>query len=233
LPPRRLAASHTGRSALSSFGQVLEYWPFLLSGVALTIEVSLVAMLGGIAIGLLVALVRIARVPLLDAAASLYVDFFRTTPVLAQLIWIYYALPILTGKSLTAFVAGSIGLSFYAGSFLAEIFRAGILSVERGQTEAALALGMSRSQAMRRVILPQATVRMLPPIGSSLITLVKDSALLSIISVPELMRQSETLASLTFRRMEVLTIAAVIYFALTYPLSRGVSWLHRRFAPES
>jgi polar amino acid transport system permease protein len=169
----------------------------------------------------------------LNGAASLYVDFFRATPVLAQLIWIYYALPILTGKSLTAFVAGSIGLSLYAGSFLAEIFRAGILSVERGQSEAALALGMSRAQAMRRVILPQATVRMLPPIGSSLITLVKDSALLSIIAVPELMRQSEALASLTFRRMEVLTVVSVIYFGLTYPLSRGVNYLHRRFIPES
>ena len=190
-------------------------------------------MLGGMAIGIVVALVRIARVPILDGIAALYVDFFRATPVLAQLVWIYYALPILTGTSLTAFVAGSIGLSLYAGSFLSEIFRAGILSIERGQTEAALALGMSGAQAMRRVILPQALVRMLPPIGSSLITLVKDSALLSIISLPELMRQSEALASLTFRRMEVLTIAAVLYFVLTYPLSRGVNALHRRLIPEA
>jgi polar amino acid transport system permease protein len=190
--------------------------------------VSLIAMVCGLLIGVIVALVRIARVPVASGVATLYVDFFRATPVLAQLIWIYYALPIITGKSLTAFVAGSIGLSLYAGSFLSEIFRAGIISVERGQTEAALALGMSRSQAMR-----QAVTRMLPPIGSSLITLVKDSALLSVISVPELMRQSETLASLTFRRMEVLTVAAFIYFAMTYPLSRGVDYLHRRFAPES
>jgi polar amino acid transport system permease protein len=149
------------------------------------------------------------------------------------LIWIYYALPILTGQSLTAFVAGSLGLSLYAGSFFSEIFRAGILSVERGQAEAALALGMTQAQAMRRVILPQAVVRMLPPIGSSLITLVKDSSLLSIISVPELMRQSETLASLTFRRMEVLSVGAVIYFGLSFPLSRAVDSLHRRYAPES
>jgi polar amino acid transport system permease protein len=218
---------------MSSFAEVLEYWPFLLSGLVLTIQVSIVAMLGGMAIGLFVALVRIAHVPVVNGVTVLYVDFFRATPVLAQLIWIYYALPILTGKSLTAFAAGAIGLSLYAGSFLSEIFRAGILSVERGQSEAALALGMSRAQAMRRVILPQALVRMLPPIGSSLITLVKDSALLSIISLPELMRQSEALASLTFRRMEVLTIAAMLYFALTYPLSRGVDYLHRRFAPES
>jgi polar amino acid transport system permease protein len=201
--------------------------------VIVTIQVSLVAMVGGMAIGLVVALLRIARVPVLNGLASLYVDFFRSTPVLAQLIWIYYALPILTGQSLTAFVAGSLGLSLYAGSFFSEIFRAGILSVERGQAEAALALGMTQAQAMRRVILPQAVVRMLPPFGSSLITLVKDSSLLSIISVPELMRQSETLASLTFRRMEVLTVAAVIYFGLTFPLSRAVDSLHRRYAPES
>jgi polar amino acid transport system permease protein len=199
----------------------------------LTIQVSLIAMVFGLLIGVLVALVRIAQVPVINGIATLYVDFFRSTPVLAQLIWIYYALPIITGKSLTAFVAGAIGMSLYAGSFLSEIFRAGILSIERGQTEAALALGMSKSQAMRRIILPQAVTRMLPPIGSSLITLVKDSALLSVISVPELMRQSETLASLTFRRMEVLTVAAFIYFAMTYPLSRGVDYLHRRFAPET
>lgn len=217
---------------MSSFVQVLQYWPFLLSGVLLTIQVSLVSMLGGIAIGLLVALTRTARVPVASGIATLYVDFFRTTPVLAQLIWFYYAFPILTGVSLTAFVAGTIGLSLYAGSFLSEIFRAGILSIERGQTEAALALGMNRAQTLRRVILPQATVRMLPPIGSSLITLVKDSALLSIIAVPELMRQSDALASITFRRMEVLSVAAMIYFALTYPLSRGVDYLHRRFAAE-
>ena len=217
---------------MSSFAQVLQYWPFLLSGVLLTIQVSLIAMLGGIAIGLVVALVRIARIPVASGIASLYVDFFRATPVLAQLVWIYYALPLLAGVSLTAIVAGSIGLSLYAGSFLSEIFRAGILSIERGQTEAALALGMNRAQTLRRVILPQATVRMLPPIGSSLITLVKDSALLSIIAVPELMRQSDALASITFRRMEVLSIAAMMYFALTYPLARGVDYLHRRFAAE-
>ena len=218
---------------MSSFQQVLQYWPFLLSGIELTILVSLVAMAGGMAIGLLVALVRIANVPVVNPLAVLYVDFFRSTPVLAQLVWVYYALPILTGISISAFAAGSLGLSLYAGSFFSEIFRAGILSVERGQTEAALALGMNRLQAMRRVILPQAMVRMLPPIGSSLITLVKDSALVSIISVPELMRQSEALASITFRRMEVLTITALIYFALTYPLSRGVDYLHRRLAAET
>ena len=215
---------------LSEIGEVLQYWRFLATGLRWTVEISLISVVGGSLIGLLVALIRISRLPVLSWAAALYVDFFRATPLLVQLLWIYYALPILTGRSLTAVTAGALGLSLYAGSFLAEIIRAGILSVERGQSEAALALGMNHAQAMRRVILPQATVRMLPPIASTFITLVKDSALLSIISVPELMRQSETLASITFRRMEVLTVAAAVYFALTYPLSLGVNFLHRRLA---
>lgn len=190
-------------------------------------------MVAGSVIGLLIALLRLSGLPGLSWVAILYVDFFRATPLLIQLVWIYYALPIISGRSFTAVQAGAIGLSLYAGSFLAEIFRAGILSVERGQTEAALALGMNRVQTMVRVILPQGLVRMLPPIASTFITLVKDSALLSIISVPDLMRQAETLSSITFRRMEVLTVAGVLYFALTYPVSLGVNFLHRRLAVES
>lgn len=218
---------------LGGFGEVLRYWPFLLDGLRWTVQISLIAMAGGLLIGMLVALARVYQVPVLSTVGALYVDFFRSTPVLAQLIWIYYALPILTGKSLTAITAGSIGLSLYAGSFLSEVFRAGLLSVERGQTEAALALGMTRLQSLRRVVLPQAIVRMLPPIGSSLVTLVKDSSLLTVIAVPELMRQSETLASITFRRMEVLTVIAFVYFLMTYPISRGVDYLHHRLGTDS
>lgn len=227
-----MLATHTRSSLLDGFGDVLQYYRFLLSGLRWTVQLSLISIAGGSALGLLVALVRLARIPVLSWAAVLYVDFFRATPLLVQLVWIYYALPILSGYSLTAITAGGLGLSLYAGSFLSEIIRAGILSVERGQSEAALSLGMSRAQAMRRVILPQAMTRMLPPIASTFITLIKDSALLSIIAVPELMRQTEALASITFRRMEALTVAAALYFALTYPLARGVNFLHRRLAVE-
>jgi polar amino acid transport system permease protein len=221
------------RIHLGAFDNVLQYWPFLLSGLRWTVQISVIGIVGGCVVGLVVALLRLSGLPLVTQVCSLYVDFFRATPFLVQLIWIYYAMPILTGLSLTAEVAGALGLSLYAGSFLAEIFRAGVLSVERGQSEAALALGMNWVQAMTRIILPQAMVRMLPPITSTLITLIKDSSLLSIISVPELMRQSEALASITFRRMEVLTIIAIVYFAVTYPLSLGVTALHRRLASDS
>ena len=178
---------------------------------------------------MLAALARISGVRPLGWIASIYVDFFRTTPLLVQLVWIYFALPILIGESLDGVQAGALGMSLYAGSFLAEIIRAGILSVERGQSEAALALGMTSAQVMRRIILPQAVVRMLPPIASTFISLIKDSSLASIVSVPELMRQSQALASFTQRNMEALTVAAILYFGLTYPLSLLVNALHRRF----
>ena len=179
---------------------------------------------------MLAALARISGIRLLDWIATIYVDFFRTTPLLVQLVWIYFALPILIGQSLSGVQAGALGLSLYAGSYLAEIIRAGILSVERGQSEAALALGMTYAQVMRRIVLPQAVVRMLPPIASTFISLIKDSSLASIVSVPELMRQTQALASFTQRNMESLTVAAFLYFGLTYPLSLVVNYLHRRFA---
>jgi len=125
-------------------------------------------------------------------------------------------------------VAGSLVLTLYSGSFHTETFRAGILSIERGQREAAMALGMRPRQIMLRIILPQATVRMLPAYASTLVTLVKDSALASAISVPELLRQGATIASYTMLPVQSLLVVAVIYFLLTYPMSRFVNYLHER-----
>jgi His/Glu/Gln/Arg/opine family amino acid ABC transporter permease subunit len=213
---------------LDAFRQVLSDYPFLLQGLRWTIQISLVAMVGGSVLGLFIALGRLSRWRLIRYPASLYVDFFRTTPLLIQLVWIYYALPILIGHSLSSTQAGELGMSLYSASFLAEIFRAGILSIPRGQTEAALALGMKSRQAMRRIILPQAVARMLPPIASSFISLIKDSSIASIVSVPELLRQGETLGTMTFRPMEALTVVAMMYLCMTYPLSVLVNVLHRR-----
>src|SRR5581483_1075158 len=155
------------------FVETLKYFPFLLDGLIWTIQISIIAIIGGSVLGVLAALARISGIRPLGWIASIYVDFFRTTPLLVQLVWIYFALPILIGESLDGVQAGALGMSLYAGSFLAEIIRAGILSVERGQSEAALALGMTSAQVMRRIILPQAVVRMLPPIASTFISLIK------------------------------------------------------------
>jgi polar amino acid transport system permease protein len=187
------------------FGAFFKYLPFLLRGMEVTILVSLLSMVVGVIIGLAVALARLSPLAPLRWLAAFYVDFLRSTPLLIQLVWVFFALPILLGYSLPPIVAGVATLGAYSGAYLAELFRAGILSIASGQRHAALALGMTRTQVLRRIVLPQALTRMLPPIASTLITLVKDSSLVSVISVAELMWAAQSLAAVSLRPVEVLT----------------------------
>jgi polar amino acid transport system permease protein len=210
------------------FDAVLPHLPYLLAGARMTIIVSLVALGGALAIGLVLALLRISRLRIVRAAASLFIDIWRSTPTLAQLLWVYYALPILTGIPLSAFTAGAITLACHYGANLAEVYRAGILAIPSGQMNAALALGHTRAQAMRRIVLPQAVAIMLPLIASQFIVLFKESALLSMISLEELMWHGQSLAGLTMRSVEVFSLVALVYVALTYPQTLLVNWLHRR-----
>lgn len=214
------------------FDLAIRYIPFLLQGLKITVLITLISMAIGAVIGLLAALARLSKIRMVDPLATFYVDFFRSTPVLVQLVWVYYCVPIITGRSVSAFASGVIALSLYVGSFLAEIYRAGILSIPRGQREAALALGMTGTQAMRRVILPQAVVRMLPPMGSMFISLFKESSLASAIAVAELMWQAQALIAFLFRPMEVFTLTALLYFVVTYPQAIWVNYLHRKLLPE-
>ncbi|HYW75905.1 MAG TPA: amino acid ABC transporter permease [Gammaproteobacteria bacterium] len=207
---------------------VLQYYPFLLKGLMFTIEISLIGMVFGTVIGIVSALALLSPFRAVRWLGILYLDVFRSTPVLVQFIWVYYALPVVSGLSLTPIVAASIVLSLYSGSFHTETFRAGILSIGRGQHEAAQALGMRSYKVMFRIILPQATVRMLPTYAGTLITLIKDSALASTISVPELLHQGSTVASYTMSPLAALMVVGVMYFGLTYPVSRGVDALHAR-----
>jgi polar amino acid transport system permease protein len=210
------------------FEAVLPYLPYLLAGARMTIIVSVVALGGALLVGLVLAFLRISRLRALRYAASLFIDIWRSTPTLAQLLWVYYALPILTGVPLSAFAAGAITLACHYGSNLAEVYRAGILAVPSGQTNAGLALGLTRAQTMRRIILPQAITIMLPLIASQFIVLFKESALLSMISLEELMWHGQSLAGLTMRSVEVFSLVALVYVALTYPQTLLVNWLHRR-----
>ena len=210
------------------FETVLPHLPYLLAGARMTIAVSVISLIGALLIGLFLALARISRLGLVRAAAGLFIDIWRSTPTLAQLLWIYYALPILTGIPLTAFLAGAITLACHYGANLAEVYRAGILAVPSGQTNAGLALGLTRAQTMRRIVLPQAVTIMLPLIASQFIVLFKESALISMISLEELMWHGQSLAGLTMRSVEVFTVVALIYMALTYPQTLLVNWLHRR-----
>lgn len=203
--------------------------PFLLQGIILTVSVTVVTMIIGLILGMIAALARLSGNRWMGGVAYAYVEFFRTTPLLVQLIWVYYCLPILFNLSFDPFISSCIALGLNVGAFLSEIFRAGITSIPKGQTEAALALGMTSTQTMRRIILPQAITRMLPPIGSTWISLFKDSSLVSTIALADLTYQGRVLATFTYRPMEVLTTVAVLYFVLTYPQSILVNWMHRKY----
>ncbi len=210
------------------FDAVLQHLPYLLAGVKMTVAVSAAAIALAVVIGLVLALLRLSSLGAVRAAAGLFIDIWRSTPTLAQLLWVFYALPILTGIPIPVFLAGTITLGCHYGAYLAEIYRAGILAIAGGQNHAALALGMTRAQAMRRIVLPQAVGIMLPTIASQFISLFKESALVSMISLEELMWHGQSLAGFTMRSVEVFTVVAVIYMALTFPQTLIVNWLHRR-----
>jgi His/Glu/Gln/Arg/opine family amino acid ABC transporter permease subunit len=212
-----------------NIGVVTAHLPFLLAGLKMTVGVTVAALALGAVVGLLVALLRMSRFRSLQALAGLYIDVWRSTPLLVQLIWIFYAFPILIRHSMTPLVAGILTMGLHSSAYLAEIYRAGILSIAAGQRHAGLSLGMTSAQVLRRVVLPQAVTRMLPPIGSQFISLFKDSALVSLITLQELMWQAQSLAAFTMRPLEILSAVALIYMILTLPQAVLVNYLHRRY----
>jgi polar amino acid transport system permease protein len=212
------------------FSVVTDHWRFLASGIGITLLLSVVSGLTSLVAGLVVALLRLYGPRPLRPVVVLYIDSMRAIPVLVVLVWSFFALPILTGLTMPPFVAALAGLTVHLAAYAAEIVRAGVESVRPGQTRAALALGMSRAQIVRRIILPQAIVRMLPAFGSLLSITIKDTAIASVIAVPELMRQSETLAGQSFQPIEVYTSAMLVYFVILFPVTRGVDMFYQRVA---
>ena len=212
------------------FGVIADNGRFLGYGVGITVVLSLVSGLTSLVLGLVVALARLYGPRGLRSLIVLYVDSMRAIPVLVVLVWTFFALPIVAGVTMSPFAAALIGLTVHLAAYAAEIVRAGIESVRPGQTRAAFALGMSRAQILRRIVLPQAIVRMLPAFGSLLSVTIKDTAIASVIAVPELMRQSETVAGQSFQPIEVFTFAMLLYFLMLYPVTRGVDRVYRRVA---
>jgi polar amino acid transport system permease protein len=209
---------------------ITEHWRFLASGIGITLVLSVVSGATSIAAGFVVALLRLYGPRWLRPIVVLYIDSMRAIPVLVVLVWTFFALPIVTGLTMPPFFSALIGLTVHLAAYVAEIVRAGVESVRPGQTRASLALGMSRAQIVRRIILPQAIVRMLPAFGSLLSITIKDTAIASVIAVPELMRQSETLAGQSFQPIEVYTFAMLVYFVILFPVTRGVDMFYRRVA---
>jgi polar amino acid transport system permease protein len=212
------------------FGRIVEYWPDLVTGVWMTLGLSAISVGLGLVLGLALALARYSKHPLLDWPAYAYIEFFRTTPPLVQIVWLYYGLPALFGVDLDAFGAAAAALGLNIAAFFAEIFRAAISGVDRTQWHAARVLGFSMADTLRFIVLPQALRNVLPPTSTTIIYLVKSTALASAIGTPELLRVGQLVAMETFRPVETLTIVAVAYFVLTYPIALIFYGLERRFA---
>lgn len=194
---------------------ILDNLGYLMQGARTTLYISALGFLGAMIVGALVALLRISS-SFLNRLLAIYVDIFRTVPFIIQAIWAYFALPVLIGESLSPFMAGVGALILYEGAFFSEIFRAGILAVPKGQTYAAYSLGMTNVQVNRRVVLPQALTMMLPVVSSQTVLMIKDSSLLSVIGVGEMLYQSQQMASQTLQPIVFLTGAMAYYFLVTY-----------------
>lgn len=224
-----LAASETQRKAFD-IGIVRRTWKLFLSGVWLTARLALLSLALGLPIGLLLALARVQSSKILSTPAAVYVEVMRGTPLLVQILFIYFVLPSF-GINIPAFWSGIIALTLNSAAYIAEIFRAGILSIDAGQMEAARALGMSHAQAMRRIILPQTFRRVVPPMTNEGIALLKDSSLVSVIGLTELARTGQELASRYAAPLTIWPMVAIFYLLLTFPLTRVAEYLERRWRP--
>ena len=215
-----------------NFDLVVNSFPLLLVGAGVTIKITALSVALGVVVGLFVGIARISRIKLLRVLAAIYVDFFRGTPLLVQIFLVYFALPVITGQRVDPFVAaiGSCGIN--SGAYVAEIFRAGIQSIDKGQMEAGRSLGMTWVQTMRYIIVPQAFKRVIPPLGNEFIALLKDSSLVSVIGFEELTRRGQLIIAKTYGSLEIWLSVAVIYLAMTLTISRFVAYLERRYKTD-
>ena len=210
------------------FDDVLSYIPFLLVGVPLTLGITFGSFLAGVVVSLPMAVARLARVPVVNQLTVVWIEFFRTTPPLVHIVWIYYVFPIAFDLRFSAVTVVIVALAANTSAQMAEIFRAGIQSIPRGQTEAGMVLGFTPWQRLWYIVLPQAVRLIMAPSANTLVSLLKDSSLAAIIAVPELMNRGQLLSTDTFRPLEVLTLVAVLYFVLTYPFALAATALERR-----
>ncbi|KAB0679133.1 amino acid ABC transporter permease [Aureimonas leprariae] len=210
------------------FSIVLRFQHALLLGLLTTLELTAICIVLGCAWGFLIALARTSGSRVLRAAASVYVEFFRGTPVLIQLFWIFFCLPLILGFELSNFTCGVTALTLYMGAITSETFRASLKTVGREQFDACVALGLSPWTRVTSVVLPQAVLRAVPTLLSNCVSLFKESALVSAVGMADLMFIGQNISNNTARPVEVLTIVAAIYFAIAFPLTRLVTVVERR-----
>ncbi|WP_170950834.1 amino acid ABC transporter permease [Selenomonas felix] len=207
---------------------VVNSFPLLLVGAGVTIQITVLSTAIGFVIGLVVGVARISHLRPLRLLAEVYVEFFRGTPLLVQIFLFYFALPVITGQRIDPFIAAISACGINSGAYVAEIFRAGIQSVDEGQMEAGRSLGMTWLQTMRYIIVPQAFKRVIPPLGNEFIAMLKDSSLVSVIGFEELTRRGQLIIAKTYGSFEIWMSVAVIYLVMTLTISRFVAYLERR-----
>jgi len=214
------------------FASIFANTDALLAGAVGTVRIFVICLVLGLTLGLVIGLGRYARNKWLYLPATAFVEFFRNTPVLVQILWFYFAMPLLVPFSISPLAAASLGISLNSAAFSAEIYRGGIQSIERGQWDGARALGMRWSQAMRRIILPQAIKRMMPALTNRAIEIFKMSTLASAVAYVELLQQAKLIASLNFNPIEAYSAVAVIFFVFLWPLVQLTYLLERRLARD-
>jgi len=215
------------------FSVVWEYKLVFVWGAFVTAKLTALAFVIALLIGFALALLRISKSRWLRAPATFYVEVFRSTPALVQLVWIYYALPLVTGFQLDSFTSVGVGLGLHTSAYYCEVIRAGILAVDRGQTDADKAVGMSQSQVMRRIVLPQAVRFMVTPFMKETANLMMLTTLGSVLAVPELLHAGNNLITNTYRPLEVYTAIAVVFAVIIYPVIWASRQLERYWSTRS
>jgi len=215
-----------------SFGFLWHYERLFVTGIEITLGYTFGTIFLGLVLGLLIGLARLSKSWLVNAPLVALIEIFRCTPLLVQIVWFYYALPVLMNIQIPATVAATAVLSLYTAAFYAEIFRGGIVSIEPGQWDAARALGLRPWYLMRLVVLPQAIRRMVPPFMNQSIIQLKNTSLVSTIAVPDLLYQGQLITADTYRPLEVYTMVAIIYFCLLFPTTLLAQVYERRLATK-
>ncbi|MBB4570803.1 amino acid ABC transporter permease [Rhizobium leucaenae] len=210
------------------FSILLRFEHALLLGLWMTVKLTVICIVLGCSLGFLVGLARTSRNVALRAVSSIYVEFFRGTPVLIQLFWIFFCLPLLLGVELSNLTSGIIALTLYMGAITSETFRASLKSIGPEQLDACVALGLPRNTQIINVVLPQAVLRAIPTLLSNCVSLFKESALVSAVGMVDLMFVGQNISNNTARPVEVLTVVALIYFVIAFPLTRAVSLIETR-----
>ncbi len=210
------------------FSLVWQSLPLLLAGAAVTIKITAISVAIGIFIGMFAGIAKVGHCRILRILATIYIDFIRGTPLLVQIFIIYFALPTITNIKMDPFWAAISACGINSGAYVAEIFRAGIQGIDKGQMEAGRSLGLTWAQTMRYIIIPQAFRQIIPPLGNEFIALLKDSSLVSVIGFEELTRSGQLIIARTYGSIEIWSTVAILYLIMTLTIAQLVNFMERR-----